>query len=125
MLVRAIGGEGVLVSPPVSRRSFDAQAPAILVESPLPGDRVSAPVRVRGTANVFEAQFVAELRTTGGTILVRRLVRAAGGSGVRGAFGVSLPVPAELRRALVVVYDRSSRDGAPIDVMRIPVRVGR
>lgn len=123
--VRAIGGEGVIVWPPVSRRSFEVQAPAILVERPLAGDGVTSPVRVAGTANVFEAQFTAELRTAGGTILVRRPVRAASGTGVRGAFVVFLPVPAELRRALVVVYDSSPRNGAPVDVVRTPVRVSR
>lgn len=123
--VPTIGGEGVIVSPPVTRRSFEAQAPRILVESPLPGDRVAAPVRVRGTANVFEGQFTAELRTTGGTVLVRRSARAVSGSGVRGAFFVSLPVSAEVRHAVVVVYDRSARNGAPIDILRIPVRVVR
>jgi len=67
--VESIGGEGILVSPPVGRAAFEAQAPPILVEQPLAGDIVGTPIRVRGTANVFEARLVVDVVTTNGVLL--------------------------------------------------------
>jgi immunoglobulin-like protein involved in spore germination/sporulation and spore germination protein len=124
-LVRSIGGEGVVTLPPVTRRTFEAQAPPILVEKPLAGDRVSRKFVIRGTANVFEARLVVEVQTTNGTILVRRLVSATSGTGTRGTFSTIVVLPAALRQAVVVVYTRSAKDGRPIDVARIPVRLSR
>ena len=121
-LARSIGGEGVVTWPPVTRGNFEAEAPPILVERPLPGDLVSHRVTVRGTANVFEARLVVQVRTTGGTLLARRLVTATSGTGERGTFAVAVQAPATLRQATVVVYTRSAKDGRPIDVVRIPVR---
>lgn len=120
---RSIGGEGVVTWPPVTRDNFEAQAAPILVEQPLPGDLVSHRMTVRGTANVFEAQLVVEVRTTGGTLVVRRLVTATSGTGERGAFVAAVQAAATLRQATVVVYTRSAKDGRPIDVVRIPVRL--
>ena len=44
----AIGGEGVIVDPAVDRDDFEDLAPAILVESPGPGDTLTAPLRSEG-----------------------------------------------------------------------------
>ena len=41
--VEAIGGEGVVVDPPIGRGAIEEQTPQILVESPLPGDTVTEP----------------------------------------------------------------------------------
>jgi germination protein M len=121
--VTAIGGEGVIVSPPVGRAAFEAQAPPILVEHPLPGDSVGgSPLVVSGTANVFEARFVVELRTTSGRVLVRRNVSASSGTGTRGRFRTTLAVPPTApAHLLVVAYARSAKDGSPIDVVRVAV----
>lgn len=122
--VAAIGGEGVIVWPPVGRAAFEAQAPAILVERPLPGDRVSTPVLVTGTANVFEARFLVDIRSAAGTLLARRGVQASAGTGTRGRFAVRIPLASTAKDAVVVAYERSARDGSPVHVVRVPVRVG-
>jgi immunoglobulin-like protein involved in spore germination/sporulation and spore germination protein len=119
--VAAIGGEGVVVSPPVGRAAVESQAPPILVEQPLPGDRVSAPVVVRGTANVFEAQFLVDVRTAAGTLLARRSVHASAGTGSRGSFSIRIPLATSARQLVVVAYDLSPKDGSRIDVVRVPV----
>ncbi len=118
-------GAGVVTWPPLRRRDVEAQDPPILVEQPLPGDLVTRRISVAGTADVFEARLVVELRTTGGAVLARRLVSATSGSGVRGSFSVrvAVPVTAELARAVVAAYARSPKDGRPIDVVRVPVRI--
>ena len=119
--VAAIGGEGVVVSPSVGRSAFEAQAPAILVEKPLPGDRVSTPIRVRGTANVFEARFSIDVMTAAGARLAHRAVLASAGTGTRGVFDVTLPLRAYRGNLVVVAYAQSPKDGSRIDVVRIPV----
>ena len=121
--VSAIGGEGVVVSPPVTRSSFEAQTPAILVEQPLAGDRVSTPVRIRGTANVFEAQLSIDVLKATGERLGHRTVEASAGTGTRGSFDVTIPVKAAAERLVVVAYARSPKNGARIDVVRVPVTV--
>lgn len=118
--VTAIGGEGVIVAPPVSRSSFEAQAPPILVEQPLPGDKVTRPLRIHGTANVFEAQFSIDVVKANGERLVHRAVHATAGTGVRGSFDVTIPIRTT-GNLVVVAYDNSPKDGARVDVVRIPI----
>ena len=119
--VGAIGGEGVVVWPPVNRSTFEAQAPAILVEQPLAGDRVSTQLRIRGSANVFEAQFEIDVLTPSGTRLAHRVVRASAGSGTRGSFDVTIRLTSGATRLVVVAYDRSPKNGARVDLVRVPV----
>lgn len=122
--VAAIGGEGVVVSPPVGRTAFEAQAPAILVEQPLPGDHVPLPLRVRGTANVFEAQFSVEVQTPNGRVLTRRSVHASAGTGTRGSFAISIPLTTPATKLVLVAYDTSPKNGSRIHVVRVPITVG-
>ena len=96
--VESIGGEGILVSPPVGRAGFEAQTPPILVEQPLPGDLVGRSILVRGTANVFEARLVVDLVTTNGVLLARRNILATAGTGTRGRFSVRMSLAAPVAR---------------------------
>jgi Sporulation and spore germination/Immunoglobulin-like domain of bacterial spore germination len=121
--VAAIGGEGVVVAPPVGRAAFEAQAAPILVEQPLPGDRVTAPVLVQGSANVFEAQLFVDVQTRAGRLLARRSVLASSGSGTRGRFGIRIPLIGPASKVTVVAYARSAKNGARIDLVRIPITV--
>lgn len=119
--VEAIGGEGVIVSPPVGRADFEGQAPPILVEQPLPGDTVRSPIVVRGTANVFEARLEIELRSGSGRLLEHRHLSATAGTGTRGRFAASIRLPSQATALRVVVYARSPKDGSPTHVVRVPV----
>ena len=120
--VEAIGGEGVIVKPPVGRAAFEAQAPPILVEQPLPGDTVDRPLGVSGSANVFEAQLVVEVRSPSGKLLVQRHVRASAGTGSRGRFSVRLPLAASTAgKAVILAYTHSAKNGAHINTVRVPV----
>lgn len=121
--VESIGGEGVLVSPPVGRAGFEAQTPPILVEQPLPGDSVGTPILVRGTANVFEARLVVDVVTTKGVLLARRNILATAGTGTRGRFSVRIALAAPVARVVIVAYTRSPKNGARIDVVRIPAMI--
>lgn len=121
--VKAIGGEGVVVEPPVDRRDFEGQAPVILVERPLAGDVVHGALHVRGTANVFEARLFVDVVSATGRVLAHRSLLATAGTGVRGSFATTIVLPPQQRPVAVVAYARSMKDGARIHVVRVPVRV--
>lgn len=119
--VEAIGGEGVPVKPPVGRPAFEAQAPPILVEQPLRGDTVTTPLRVRGSANVFEAQLAVDVKRPSGRLLAHRSVRASAGTGTRGRFSVRIPLSGLTGSVVIVAYSHSAKTGAPINGVRVPV----
>lgn len=124
--VEAIGGEGVIVDPPVDREDFEDLAPAILVESPGPGDTLTAPLQVRGTANTFEATLYLRVVDKSGAVLVDRFVTATSGSGTRGTFEASLPIDAAtVGDTELVAYERSAENGAEINAVTIPIRLSR
>ena len=120
--VEAIGGEGVVVDPPVDRADFEEQAPAILVESPLPGARVRSPLRVSGTSNTFEATSQLELLDGDGNVLRKRFVTATSGTGTRGTWKARLRFDAPAGTALeLYTYESSAEDGSPLHEVRIPL----
>jgi hypothetical protein len=114
--------EGIELSDPQRRTDYEDQQPAVLVESPRWGEDVRSPLRVTGSANVFEAVFFVELRDSRGRVLVEQRVMATSGSGTRGTFDVTLrpsitdPGPGTLR---TFVY--SAKDGSRDDITSIPV----
>lgn len=124
--VTAIGGEGVLVDPPIGRLAIEQQTPQILVESPLPGDTVSSPIRLRGTANVFEATVSLELRDAADEVLLEAFTTATSGNGTRGTFATELEVPEGTEGAVTIVaFEASAEDGRPLHVVRVPVTLER
>lgn len=120
--VESIGGEGVVVSPPVGRADFEDLSPAILLETPAPGDLVTSPLELRGTANTFEATFMYRLEDPLGNVLVETFATATSGTGTRGTFTVTTPFALETPgTGRLVVYESSAEDGRPIHVVEIPV----
>lgn len=119
--VESIGGEGVVVDPPIGRRAIEDQTPQILVESPLPGDDVSAPIRLVGTANVFEATVSLEVRDSAGKAILETFTTATTGTGTRGTFETSLPLPGRTGDVTVVAFESSAKDGRPLHVFEVPL----
>ncbi|HEY1317331.1 MAG TPA: Gmad2 immunoglobulin-like domain-containing protein [Gaiella sp.] len=99
--------------------------PPIVVESPLPGDRVTSPIRVRGTANVFEATVSFEVRDDAGEVVMRAFTTATSGTGTRGTFETELAVPRLEGSATIVAFESSAEDGSPLHVVEVPVVVDR
>lgn len=122
--VEAIGGEGVVVDPPVGRADFEEQAPLILVESPLPGATVVSPLRLRGSANTFEATFQVELLDADGDVAAKRFVTATSGTGTRGTFDATLPFDVPAGPATLATFELSAEDGSRIHEQRIPLVAG-
>jgi len=105
----------------LTRADVAAYLPPILVESPADGQEVPSTFTVRGTAAVFEATLVVELRR-GGSLVERRTVTATNGAPARGAFSTVLRAPAG-GPATVVAYAPSAADGSPQHIQRVPVTV--
>jgi Immunoglobulin-like domain of bacterial spore germination/Sporulation and spore germination len=123
--VEAVGSEGVVVDPPVGRHAIEEQTPQILVESPLPGDTVRSPIRLRGTANVFEATVSVDVRDPNGDLLERTFTTATSGTGTRGTFDTELALPDHVGEVTVVVYESSAEDGSPLHLAELPLELVR
>jgi germination protein M len=106
---------------PFTRTNFEDVTPAILIESPLPGQAVTSPLDVRGTANTFEATFDLEVRNSSGVRVAWRFVTATSGSGRRGTFDTTISFPATGGPLTLVGYEPSAADGRPIHAVRVPL----
>ena len=120
--VETIGGEGVAVNPPLGRRDIEDETPQVLVESPLPGDTVSSPIRLRGTANVFEATVSLEVRDAADEVILETFTTATSGTGTRGTFGTELALPDAKGPLTIVAFESSAEDGRPLHVVRVRSR---
>ena len=122
--VTVFGAEGIVLDHPATRSEFESVTPAILVESPTPGSRVTSPLRIWGTANVFEAVFRVELIDGAGRVVASQAVRAASGTGTRGSFDVTFPFSAPAGLAVLNAFDLSARDGSRQDLVAVALQVG-
>lgn len=120
--IEVLGGEGIIIDHPMTRADYEDQSPVILVESPTLGAAVTSPLRVTGTANVFEAVFRVEIVDAAGLEIVDEMVQATSGTGTRGTFDVTLRFKASRPGpgSLIVYYD-SPKDGSKVVVDEIPV----
>jgi len=121
--VEAIGGEGVVVSPPVKRADFtDDILPLIFVESPTRGQRVHSPFRLSGISNTFEATYLYELLDSHGKVVSKGRGMATSGTGTWGTFEKTVRFKnAASGKGKLIVYEASPKDGSRINVATIPV----
>ncbi len=108
-----------------TRADFEDLTPAILVESPLPFASVSSPLRVRGTANTFEATFDYDLVDATGKVVANHFVTATSGSGTRGTYDFTIRFSAPAGSGKLVVYELSAKDGSRIHQVEIPLTLSR
>jgi germination protein M len=122
--IDVLGGEGLILDHPLSRADYEDLSPAILVESPTVGNTVGSPLRVRGTANVFEAVFRINIVDWDGLIIADEVVTASSGTGTRGTFDVTIPFTVgSPGRGALIVFAESPKDGSPTDVIEIPLQL--
>ncbi len=121
--VDVLGGEGVVVDEPVTRKDYRSLMPAILVTDPQIGGRVDSPVIVQGSANVFEANVTVEIVDASGKVLAHTFTTASCGTGCRGTFSVEVPYEvSSATRGLIIVHDDDAAGtGTPPHEVRIPV----
>jgi len=121
--VEAIGGEGLMVNG-VTRATFEGVTPVILVESPLPGEAVTSPIKAAGTANTFEATVNYTLADASGKTLGTGFTTATSGTGTRGTFSVAVGYPAGSGGdATLSVYEVSAKDGSHVNVVDVPLQL--
>ena len=105
------------------RTDFEAQTPPILVESPLPGEDVTSPLRIEGTANTFEATFHADVLDARGRLLGQHVVTATSGSGQRGTFAANVTFAGVSGRGALVTYELSAEDGSRMHETEVPLLI--
>jgi hypothetical protein len=114
--VRSVNGK--------TRADVEDFAPAILVENPSPGEAVTSPMRVTGTANTFEATFNYRLEGAQGNELAKDVVTATSGSGTRGTFAFTVAFTVDAAQdGKLVVFELSAEDGSVIHEREIPLRL--
>lgn len=124
--VKSFGGEGIVLGGPVGRADFEELSPAVLVESPMTGQSVRSPVRIRGSANTFEAVFRLRITDAAGRTAADVRVTATSGTGTRGTFDVTVPYRAVRGGpGLLTAYYLSPKDGRPVTVDTVPLTVRR
>jgi hypothetical protein len=124
--IDVLGGEGIIIDHPMTRADYEELSPAILVESPTIGATVKSPLRVTGTANVFEAVFRVNVVDWDGLIIADEVVTASSGTGTRGTFDATIPFEiASPGAGALIVFAESPKDGSPTDVIEIPLQFER
>jgi hypothetical protein len=96
--------------------------PPIAVALPQRATSVSSPVRILGSADVFEATVSIRIVDEQGQVLVDTFTTATCGTGCRGDFDVDVPFSVERKQpGTVQVFEVSAKDGSMINVVEIPV----
>jgi hypothetical protein len=124
--LKVLGGEGVELDGDQTRKDWEEQAPAILVESPAWGGVLREGSTMRGSANVFEATFQIELKDSAGFKVFQSTVTASSGTGTRGDWAANATLgSSSSKKGVLTVFDASAKDGKPENVVNIPVTLER
>jgi hypothetical protein len=105
---------------PSTRATFPTLVPLILIEHPALGENVSSPVRVSGTASVFEATLRVRLQDVDGKTLFEDTVTASEGAPGRGTFEVEIPFTEE-GPATLFAFSPSAKDGTEQHGFAVPI----
>jgi spore germination protein GerM len=121
--VNVFSSEGIVLDHPVGRTDYVNLLPAIVVEKPSTGDRVTSPVTVSGTANVFEANLTVEVHDALDRIVGKTFTTASCGTGCSGTFSVPVAYKvARTQQGTIVVHDDDAEGtGTPPHSVRVPV----
>jgi germination protein M len=121
--VDVFSGEGIVLDHPVGRSDYADLLPVITVVMPAQGARVTSPVRVSGSANVFEANVTVQVLDANGKEVGRTFTTATCGTGCRGTYSTlaKFEVAREQRGTIVVHDDDAAGTGTPPHIVRIPV----
>ena len=107
---------------PSDDRGADAADPGRVAA---PRGHVSTPIRLRGTANVFEATVSLEVRDAAGRGDRRELHDRDVRDGHAGTFEHVLELPDVDGPVTIVAFEASAEDGRPLHVVRVPVTLAR
>ncbi len=121
--VNVFSSEGIVLDHAVGRSDYENLLPVIVVADPLAGARVTSPVRVAGSANVFEANVTVKMLDANGKLVGHTFTTATCGTGCRGSYSVpvTFKIDREQRGTIVVSDDDAAGTGTPPHVVRISV----
>lgn len=120
--VETIGGHGIDIAGPHTRKDFESMLQPIVVFNPYPGQELTPPIPMNGIANVFEATVSYRLRDDSGKIIDKGFVTATCGTGCYGTFAQAIQVDIDLPAEVVLeVFESSAEDGRPLHMQRIPL----
>jgi len=122
--VEAFAGEGLVIGEGMTRKDFADLVAPIVVESPQPGAKVSSPIEISGTANVFEANVSIRIVDAAGNELYSGFTTATCGTGCRGDYVARARVQVDgTTQATIEVFSASAEDGSPMHVIEVPVTI--
>jgi hypothetical protein len=111
-----------LYEQPFSRHLAKVWEPAIWVTSPVDGDKVTSPIKLHGSASVFEGTVNYRLTDDAGKVLAEGFTTALMDEFYRGDFDASIPFePTASGQGQLEVFTQSAMDGSEIDKVIIPV----
>lgn len=121
--VNVFSGEGIVLDHPVGRKDYEDLLPVITVDKPAAGERVTSPVDVSGSANVFEANVTVKVLDQNGKVVGHIFTTATCGTGCRGTYSVpvTFQVAHEQPGTIVVSDDDAAGTGTPPHQVRIKV----
>lgn len=106
----------------VGRGDFADLLRPVVAYRPVIGQRVTNPVTVSGTANVFEATVTVRVLDAAGREVGTAFTTATCGSGCRGTYAIAVRYRvAGPQAGTVEAYALSAEDGSPQHVVRVPV----
>lgn len=95
---------------------------AIIITTPKAKAVVASPILVKGTADVFEAQFRIRVLDSHGNNLSHEVVHATSGTGTRGSFETTIGYAAgHAGPGFIMAFQFSPKDGSEIDKVFVPV----
>lgn len=121
--VNVFSGEGIVLDHPVGRKDYEDLLPVITVDKPAAGERVTSPVDVSGSANVFEANVTVKVLDQTGKVVGHTFTTATCGTGCRGTYSVpvTFQVAHEQPGTIVVSDDDAAGTGTPPHQVRVKV----
>lgn len=119
--VEVFGSHGIVIDDPMKRSDFKDLLPPIVVMSPAIGDRISSPVTISGTANVFEATVSIRIMDADGNLLEETFTTATCGTGCRGSYSEEVKFDAAGDGGVIEVFESSAEDGSDLHLVSVPV----
>jgi hypothetical protein len=96
--------------------------PPIAVALPQSGMRVSSPITIAGSADVFEATVNIRVLNGNGEVVAESFAMATCGTGCRGDFSTQVDAPVDTEQpGTIQVFEYSAKDGSMINIVEIPV----
>lgn len=123
--VTTFSSEGIVVDRPQTRADYGDVLPAVLVESPVPEENVTSPLRITGMGNTFEGTFIIQLKDPTGKV-IHEAPETAGAMGEWKSFVLTVPFDTEHTGiGTLTVYTLSAKDGTREDIVAIPIKMTR